>query len=124
VDTREPNAADVTVDIPADTWGNVTIENTQAALSEASDPLCTAELITADFDDVEILEDDKPWKTRAALNYPGAPAVPGAGFVVDIDVTACTLVDFVNGPEEYGMPETEARGFIEVCSGCLDLQAP
>lgn len=126
VQTLEGAAADVTIDVPADLWMSMSLDNRQQP-QDSSDPNghCTAEVTVPGYETLEGPGNDFPWQARGHVNYPGPWAVRGAGLNVTTYSEACGQVLLTDSPTFFvgvGNGETqmsERRGDLEVCSGCL-----
>lgn len=89
-----------------DRWYSVRLENS------ASDSTCTVALDCSPFDGCE-LDTSEPGTLSAELNFPGAPATAGSGIEISLLSEGCGLVDFVEGPEDYGLlVREEQRGLL------------
>ncbi|PRQ07069.1 purine-nucleoside phosphorylase [Enhygromyxa salina] len=115
-------ASNVTVDVgSADHWYSVILEN-RASLGPGETG-CSAGIDCSAFADCQLDPNSAQlsWAERAEINFPGDPAISGAGIRVALISEGCEDVTYVNGPEDYGNPETpvEERGHLEVCVGCL-----
>lgn len=122
VTAPQPWAANITIDIPKHTWISSTVQNnaadkphlckpTIAACSEGGPIPCTLDA-----------EDD--YTEFAEFNYPGPSAPSGAGYSINARSGGCTEIPFVDDPaqwkpEEEGVPASELRGFVRLCTGCL-----
>lgn len=118
VSNKASNASNITVDVGnVDHWYTVLLEN------RAADPACTATIDCSAFAECQLDPDyaATPWAERAEINYPGDPAIAGAGIRIMLVSESCADVPFVNSPDDYENPDMpiEQRGDIEVCAGCL-----
>jgi hypothetical protein len=111
-------AADVTVDLPAELWAHVGLQNGHA---DGASPRCEVEAACEDFAACELtfFDPDKPDDVRAEMNDPGSSALEGAGYQIWVRDDACQTVSVADDPEDYGAPRVEQRGHLKVCSGCL-----
>ena len=92
-------------------WYSVRLENS------SSDPACPLALDCSAFEGCE-LDASEPEVLRAELNFPGAPASPGGGIEISLLSEGCGLVDFVEGPEDYGqLVREEQRGLLTLVTG-------
>jgi len=122
-----PEAAIITVDVPATAWTAISVNN-RGDMQSASDH-CSADIYCEDFEACEIDERlchaETPWTCAAMTNVPGPDVVKGIGYAVSLLSDECSEVSFHEGPARYGAaPDIERRGAIEVCSGCLDASTP
>lgn len=123
VDNRDGSASDITVDLPADLWSSLTARN-EAIGQDAAGDHCQAEVTIAGAMQNEI-GNDFPWQARYSVNYPGAPAIEGAGYTVQATSRECRAVAYTDHPEQFvGAGNGDAqmvgeRGDIELCSGCI-----
>lgn len=116
-------ASDITVDVGnPDAWYTMILEN-RGSFSASDDFICTATIDCGPFDDCVIDPDfaNLDQQERAEINWPGDPAVAGAGMRISLVSESCANIAHINGPEDYeseDFPE-EKRGDINVCVGCL-----
>lgn len=128
VKAEEPEAADITVDAPADFWATINAANRLAGQTGGSDVECTADVACDAFGGCEIENgeclEDSPWDCSAVTNRPsGAPT--GTGYSLQLSSATCSNVSVHESPDDYGAPpESVLRGNLAVCSGCLDLPTP
>lgn len=121
--SRTEQPSNMTVQIPSGIWANAILQNTTQGLTPSSKPLCMAETLCDEFDECDPNQ-EFPWKSNTEVNDPGDSAPESAGFNVNLESAGCGAVLFVDGPEDFGSePKTEDRGFLTVCSDCLDLEA-
>lgn len=126
VNTIDPESADITVDAPADFWTTINAANQQTG--QTVDDSCTATVQCDDFTqcepDASRCIDSEPWACAATTNTP-AGALDGTGYSLKLTSTNCSEVNFHESPNDFGAePQTEQRGDIVVCSGCLDIPTP
>jgi hypothetical protein len=117
-------SSNITVDVGnADAWYTMILEN-KGTFSAGDEFVCEATIDCAPFDTCEIdpIYADVPYQERAEINYPGDPASNGAGMHIALTSDACNNITYTRGPEDYDIGEfqTEKRGDIDVCVGCLD----
>lgn len=123
INSREETAADITVDMPSGLWASVKAENTGEMQEEAGDH-CEATVDVQGFTPNET-GNDAPWEKFGNLNYPGPPAIAGAGFSVVASSKSCEPVAFTENPDDFvgtdkGKDQTsEERGNVKVCTGCI-----
>jgi hypothetical protein len=121
--SREETAADITVDMPAGLWASIKAENTGTA-QEASGEHCDATIEVANFVPNET-GNDSPWEAFGNVNYPGTPAIAGAGYTISATSRSCEPVAFTEHPEDFvgtnkGEDQTsEERGNVLVCTNCI-----
>jgi len=121
--SREETAADITVDMPAGLWASVKAENTGTG-QEASGEHCDAAIEVANFAPNDT-GNDSPWEAFGNVNYPGEPAIAGAGFSVVASSKSCEPVAFTENPDDFegvGKGEDQAseeRGNVRVCTDCI-----
>ena len=128
VDTHDSAAADMTVDLPSTLWASITAKNEQIG-QDSSDPDKHCEVtIDPSLPNFEIIDgpgNDFPWERRGQINYPGLPAVAGAGYSVQATSKNCEPVPSTEDPNDYvgaengSDQESTERGNITICSGCL-----
>ena len=123
VDNRTNEASDITVDLPADLWASTTAQN-EGMSQEAAGDHCEAQ-VTIPGAVEDTTGNDFPWQAKYFVNYPGAPAIQGAGFTIQATSSECGPVAFTEAPEQFvgaGNGDTQSvseRGNIEICSGCI-----
>lgn len=133
VGNRTSQSSNITIDIadpalPANPdfqkWWTVQLEN-RGDFSSGSEFVCNATVDCAPFTSCEINPDfdDQDWQERAEINFPGEDvgAIKGAGIRVAVYSEECTIVSYVNGPDDFeseDLPE-EKRGELNFCVGCL-----
>jgi hypothetical protein len=123
IKSREETAADITVDMPSGLWASVKAENTGMG-QEASGEHCDATIEVADFVPNET-GNDSPWEKFGNTNFPGEPAIAGAGFSVVASSKSCEPVAFTEDPEDFvgvGKGEeqsSEERGNVRICTDCI-----
>lgn len=115
-------ASNITVDVPADNWYTVKLEN-QGNFSAGSDFVCTATIDCDAFADC-VLDPAYAaieYQERAEINWPGDPAVMGTGININVTSQDCANIDYVEGPDDYEAEvlPNEQRGNLRLCSGCL-----
>lgn len=123
INSREETAADITVDMPGGVWASVKAENTGDS-QEASGEHCEAKIELANFMPNET-GNDSPWEAFGNVNYPGEPAIAGAGFSVVASSKSCEPVAFTENPDDFvgvGKGEDQAseeRGNVRICTDCI-----
>ena len=116
-------SSNITVDVGnPDAWYTMILEN-RGTFSSSDDFVCTATIDCGPFSDCVIDPDYAaiPYQERAEINFPGDPAINGAGMRIALVSEACSNIVYVDGPDDYEaetFPE-EKRGDLEVCVGCL-----
>ncbi len=121
VQADAPYAADIVVDVPADLWVSLTAENE----SGGGEPECPIAMSTygGDFVPDEAQYDpSEPWRLIGDANKPSDAALAGGGYALKLTSASCQPVASVEAPEAYAPDvelETETRGFVQLCSGCL-----
>lgn len=123
INSREDTAADIVVDMPSGLWASVKAENTGDMQEEAGDH-CDATVEVQDFMPNET-GNDSPWEKFGSTNYPGPPAIAGAGFSVVASSKSCEPVAFTEDPDDFvgimrgGEQTSEERGNVQVCTDCI-----
>lgn len=117
-------ASNITVDVGnADAWYTMVLEN-RGTFSSSDDFICTATIDCNAFDDCDVDPDyaNVEHQERAEVNYPGEPAVNGAGIRISLVSESCANITYTEGPEDYEIEDfpIEKRGDLRVCVGCLD----
>ena len=121
VETYQAGASNISVDLPATVWASLNLDN-KAPADEAA--ACTANI---DIPGVVIDEGsaDKDYQSRGEINHPSDAAIAGGGFNVRLSSESCGPRQFTEDPSDYGGPdgeedqESEERGNLLACSGCL-----
>jgi len=124
-------ATDATVDIPSGGfWVAHHIRN-DGSIAPGDPALGAACEATVDPSAGEVTLNDgidpvfAPYVSQGMVNYPGAPATPGAGYDVQLVSDACAAVTFTEHPDDFlgrgnGAQQGVAeRGNLRVCSGCV-----
>jgi hypothetical protein len=120
---RTGQSSDITVDVGnPDAWYMMILEN-RGTFSAGGEFVCTATIDCASFEQCEIVEDYAalPYHERAEVNFPGEPAISGAGMRISLVSESCSNIVYVNGPQDFeaeDFPE-DKRGDLNVCVGCL-----
>ena len=139
ISTHDASAADATIDTPADLWSSVFLVNespTQTTVASTNtctdgDGMCCDAVVDPSVG-VYLLDETigdaltrPPWRNQGSINFPGLPAVAGAGYSLQVHSAACQSVSTTEDPEDFvGAGEgtqqhAEERGNLEVCSDCL-----
>jgi hypothetical protein len=121
---KSGQASNMTVDVAnADNWYTMVLEN-RGTFSSSDEFVCNATIDCDSFANCMIDPDYAALASqeRAEINFPGMPAVEGAGIRVSLVSEACANIEYVNGPEDYDSPDLpkEKRGELRVCVGCLE----
>lgn len=123
IENRDDSSSNVTIDIPSDLWASIRAENTGEGQSSAGE-FCEATISVPDIE-LEPTGNDFEWQASASANYPGEPAIRGAGFSIQAASSQCSPVAHTGSPAEFvGVDNgddqaSSERGNIEVCSGCI-----
>lgn len=116
-------ASNITVDVGnADNWYTMILEN-RGTFSSSDDFVCNATIDCDSFPNCVIDPDYAalPSQERAEVNFPGMPAVEGAGIRISLVSEACANIRYVESIDDYDtdpLPE-EKRGELRACVGCL-----
>jgi hypothetical protein len=140
VTSHDAAAADITVDIPPNFWAAVNLTNEGDAqmkgaagntCAEGEGSCCDATVDPTGFLNYIIdpsIGDEftrNPWRNAGSINYPGEPAVNGAGYNIQLTSKECQAVTSTEDPEAFvgkGLgtdQDTAERGNLKVCTGCL-----
>lgn len=117
-------SSNMTVDVgDASKWYTFVLDN-RGTFSPSEEFVCTATIDCGPFADCEIEPDyaEIEYEERAEINYPGDPAIRGAGVRVSLVSESCATLTYADGPDDFDIgefPEMK-RGDLEVCVGCLD----
>ncbi|KIG11937.1 hypothetical protein DB30_02272 [Enhygromyxa salina] len=121
---KKGQASNITVDVGnADNWYTMILEN-RGIFSSSDDFVCNATIECGDFGNNCIIDpayEGLPNQERADVNYPGVPAIEGAGMRIALVSESCANIRYVNGPEDFEadpLPE-QKQGELLVCVGCL-----
>ncbi len=118
VDSRNVDPADIVVDVPTELWGSLLLEN---RFSETTDRECEARLSLPESI-LELDPQDSAARIVGSMNYPGYPAISGAGYRIALQSGTCGPVGHTDAPEDFdgdGPASSERRGYIEVCTDCI-----
>ncbi len=132
VESNDAEASNVTVDIPnANFWIGYTMRNEGEGLTpgagDAPGALCEATIdpsAGAVVLDPAINLEQKPWDNRGSINLP-ANGTPAAGYNITAVSASCSAVQGTEDPRDFvgkglgSEQESEERGNLNVCSGCL-----
>jgi hypothetical protein len=116
-------ASNMIVDVgTSENWYTMILEN-RGTFSAGDEFVCTAEIECSAFADCAIDPDfaGVAFQERAEINYPGDPAIAGAGMRIALVSEACANIVYVDGPDDYEAEDfpAEKRGDLQVCVGCL-----
>lgn len=124
ITSLEPASVDVVVDVHADLWTSFRAENAgENSLADKHCPSTVGGLGANGSIEYGDGGDDpnKPWLRTGMANRPSA--APAGGFQLDLMSNGCEPVDHVESPSDWDAensdPESDLRGKIEICSGCL-----
>ena len=123
INNRDAAASNITVDIPSNLWASIRAENTGEGQMSAGEH-CDATVDVANSEE-DPTGNDFPWQASYAANYPGMPAVAGAGYFIKTESSECSPVAFTQGPDEFvGVgngddQESSERGNITICNDCI-----
>lgn len=123
VESRDETAADITVDIPEGLWASLKAEN-QGDGQEESGEHCDATIEVGNFVPNET-GNDFSWQAFGNANYPGMPAISGAGYTVQAISSSCEPVAHTEDPADFvgtGNGEDQAseeRGNVRICTNCI-----
>lgn len=123
ITSRDETAADITIDIPTGLWTTVKAENTGEGQQESGDH-CDAVIEAADFVPADT-GNDFSWQKFGSMNYPGMPAISGAGFSIVASSSSCEPVAHTEHPDDFvgtgkgDEQASEERGNVRVCNDCI-----
>jgi hypothetical protein len=117
ISSRKPYAANITVDMPATTWMNVTASNDSPdqphgcspTLDNCSDPICTPMANSA-------------YSISGEFNYPSPSALSRTGFNLTALSAGCDPVMYYASPSDWSPvsePVVSEHGHVRVCTDCL-----
>jgi len=122
VESEKPYSTDITIDVPAALWTSLNAEN-EAGAGEVTCPVTIDGPTNFVYDETQ-WDPSMPWRVLGDANKPSDVALVGGGFAVKLVSAECEPVAAVEEPKDWDPnvenPEADVRGFIEVCSGCLD----
>lgn len=116
IESPQPFAGNITVDIPAGVWLNTTVENKSKTKPNDCKPSIACTEPACKLDPVD------DYRVSAEFNYPSPAAAAGAGFNLTINSGDCTKIPFLDNPADWsadGEPPEELRGLIKVCTDCI-----
>ncbi len=115
-------ASNITIDVPTDNWYDVILEN-RGTFSAGAQDACQAVIDCESFANCAIDPDYAtiPWQERAAINYPGEPAIEGTGIRINAISNDCAFIDYTEGPDDFEAEvfPNEQRGHLRLCTGCV-----
>lgn len=125
VENAPGQASNMTVDVAdASNWYTVRLENTGEAA--ANGELDCGAIVDCDAFASCVVDSDfanLPYKEFAEINYPGEPALESSGIRVNLTSSNCAVVEYTNAGADYdlesGTPDSELRGVLNLCVGCL-----
>lgn len=123
IENRDDSSSNITVDIPEGLWASIRGEN-QGEGQSSTGEFCES-TVTVPNVEFEATGNDFAWQVAATSNYPGEPAIRGAGFSIQAISNQCSPVANTNSPDEFvglgngDMQDSTERGNIEICSGCI-----
>lgn len=123
IDNRENSASDIVVDVPAGLWTSINAQN-KGDSQEVAGEHCEA-IVTVPNAEVDETGNDFPWQAKYNANFPGAPAIKGAGFSIQASSNSCGPVAHTESPSEFvgegngDDQESSERGNIEICTDCI-----
>jgi hypothetical protein len=123
ITSRDETAADILVDMPEGLWASVKGENQSEGQEEAGEH-CEAAIEVANFLPNDT-GNDFSWQKFGSVNYPGVPAINGAGFSVQAISRSCEPVAYTENPEDFvgvangDEQSSEERGNIRICTDCI-----
>jgi hypothetical protein len=117
-------ASNITVDVGnPDAWYTMVLEN-RGTFSAGDEFVCTATIDCDAFDDCQIDPDFATidYQERAEVNFPGEPAIAGAGIRIALVSETCANITYTETENDYEIEvfPTEKRGDLHVCVGCLE----
>ncbi len=131
VTSNDGQAADAIVDIPGGGfWVGYNMRNDGQNMPGNEDPGALCEAIADESAGTVRLNEgvdlgQTPNSNQGSINFPGEPATEGAGYNIQLSSDQCAAVlrtedpdDFIgvgNGPDQ----ESEERGNLSICSGCI-----
>ena len=118
IQSRKPYAANITVDVPSNTWLNVTASNDSPDKPNDCKPTLDACTAAANCTPAPNSE----YSISGEFNYPSPAAAMGAGFNLTVLSAGCGPVKYFETAEDWsvdGTPEDEEHGHVKVCTDCL-----
>ena len=118
-------SSNITVDVGnPDAWYTMVLEN-RGTFSSSDEFVCTASIECDAFSTSCEIDPDYAtieYQERAEVNFPGEPAINGAGIRIALVSEACANITYTEGPDDYELDEfaSEKRGDLNVCVGCLE----
>lgn len=123
ISSRDETAADIVVDMPAGLWASVKAANEGDGQEEAGEH-CDATIEVANFVPNET-GNDFSWQAFGNVNFPGEPAISGAGFSVQAISSSCEPVAYTENPSDFvgtgkgDDQNSEERGNVRICTDCI-----
>lgn len=116
IESPQPFAGNINVDMPPDVWLNATVENKAKTKPHECKPNLACDAANC------VLDKTDDYRLAAEYNYPSNAAAHGAGFNLTINSGDCTAIPYVDSADDWSPdkdPPEEVRGNIKLCSGCL-----
>jgi hypothetical protein len=122
VEAEAPRAANITVDAPAEFWASITAENEAGNSGEDVCPVSIEDFNSFVPNEAQF-DPDQPWRLIGDANIPSDVALAGGGYAMKLTSSECAPVASVEKPKDWDAeaddPDTEVRGHVTVCAGCL-----
>ncbi|MBC8068489.1 MAG: hypothetical protein IAG13_09155 [Deltaproteobacteria bacterium] len=122
IESLAPSSANITVDTTLpDLWTSFRAENTgENQLNGKHCPSAVEGLSDLEYTQMDV---NQPWRLVGVSNFPSEMAPGGAGFTLQLTSNGCEPVSSVEAPDDFDPkvtdPESEVRGNVKVCAGCL-----
>ncbi len=120
-ENRDDSASNVTVDVASTLWTSIRTEN-RGEMQQAQGDHCDALI---EVPGAALEAQDFPWRLNGDVNFPGEPAIKGAGFAIQTFSNNCSPVAYTEEPGDFvGVgrgqeQESEERGNVRVCTDCI-----
>lgn len=122
IESRDPNASNITVDIPDGPWIRALLNNEEDSQIPGAEATCNVSVENCGPNCILDQSDQTPWSATVDFNYPGGAAIAGGGYNIQATSKGCAAVPFVTEPSDYNPesePPSERRGTVKMCTGCL-----
>ncbi len=123
IENRDNNASNIMVDVPGGLWASARAEN-RGDGQQTNGEFCDADITLTNYEQ-EPTGNDFPWQAFGNANFPGEPAIRGAGFSIQAISNACSPVASTENPADFvgvgnGQDQVSAeQGNVVVGSGVI-----
>lgn len=130
ITSNDGQAASATVDVPREFWTSYSLRNSGDNVPGDDRPGASCEAVVEPSTGVIVRQDNIDLGQDAgydvgSINFPGLPAVSGAGYRVSMESDQCLVISATEDPDDFAGinqgPEQAAdeRGNLRMCAGCV-----